>query len=92
MQITLEVVRQTHRQALGHDSFVAAFIKTVEAATVPTAAISADGTLRYNPDFVGKYIACEEDLFCWSCMKSCIPCLDTYQERPDRESCRRYGY
>ena len=65
MQITLEVVRQTLRQALGHDSFVAAFIKTVEeTATVPTAAISADGTLRYNPDFVGKYIACEEDLFC----------------------------
>lgn len=65
MQITLEVVRQTLRQALGHDSFVAAFIKTVEdTATDPTAAISADGALRYNPDFVGKYIACEEDLFC----------------------------
>lgn len=65
MQITLEVVRQTLRQALGHDSFVAVFIKTVEeTASVPSAAISADGTLRYNPDFTRRYVNCEEDLFC----------------------------
>ncbi len=65
MRITLDLVRQTLREALGRESFIASFIKTIEESPdVPTASISYDGTLRYNPGFVAKHIACAEDLFC----------------------------
>jgi hypothetical protein len=65
MKITLETVRSILRESLGRESFVASFVKSVEETeTCPTASISSDGVLRYNPAFATKYIACDEDLFC----------------------------
>jgi hypothetical protein len=65
MKITLETVRAVLREALGRESFVASFVRSVEESEAcPTACISSEGVLRYNPDFVAKYIACDEDLFC----------------------------
>jgi hypothetical protein len=65
MKITLETVRGILREALGRESFVASFIKSVEESdTCPTACISSEGILRYNPAFVAKYVGCDEDLFC----------------------------
>lgn len=64
-RVTLDTVRQTLRQALGRESFVAGFIRTVdENPACPTADITPDGHLRYNPDFVARYVATEQDLFC----------------------------
>ena len=64
MQITLDIVRQTLRRALGSDSFIASFINEVkESPDIPTASINAQGMLRYNPEFVEKLIATREDLF-----------------------------
>lgn len=66
MKITLEIVRQTLRDALGFDSFTAGFISSVEEDhTVVTAGITKDGRLGYNPQFTSKYITCKEDLFCF---------------------------
>lgn len=65
MKITLDSVRSVLRDALGRDSFVASFINRVqEDPSCPTACISADGVLRYNPTFTEKYVSCSEDLFC----------------------------
>lgn len=65
MDITLERVRQILRSALGFDSFTAGFITRVEAnPSIPTAGITHDGRLGYNPEFVEKNITCTEDLFC----------------------------
>lgn len=65
MRITLDLVRQTLRDALGRDSFVASFVKTVEeSGAISTAAISAGGVLSYNPAFTGKYVSDRTDLFC----------------------------
>ena len=65
MRITLETVRAVLRNSLGRESFVASFVQSVEeSASCPTACITADGLLRYNPGFTAKYIANEEDLFC----------------------------
>ena len=65
MRITLDLVRQTLREALGRDSFVASFVKTVEETrAISTAAISADGTLSYNPAFTSKHVTSTSDLFC----------------------------
>ena len=65
MKITLDIVRGVLRDALGRDTFIGLFIGCVEEdANCPTAMISSDGVLRYNPAFTAKYIACEEDLFC----------------------------
>lgn len=64
-RITLDTVRQTLRQGLGRESFIAGFIRAVdENAACPTADITPDGQLRYNPDFVVRYVATEQDLFC----------------------------
>jgi len=64
MKIDLEVVRQVLKEALGFDSFVASFInQVVDDNDQPTAAISAKGILYYNPEFVNKYVTCNEDLF-----------------------------
>jgi len=64
MKISLETVRQILRETLGFDSFTAGFIKSVEEnRDQPTAGISKDGHLCYNPDFVKKYVSCKEDLF-----------------------------
>ena len=65
MRITLQTVRAILSESLGRESFVASFIKSVEESEAcPTASISPEGVLRYNPAFVAKYIACDEDLFC----------------------------
>lgn len=64
MKITLEVVRSTLRDVLGFDSFVAGFITEVqETPDHPTAGITKEGRLIYNPNFVAEYISCKEDLF-----------------------------
>ena len=65
MQITLETVRTTLRDAFGPDSFVASFIaKVVPDDRCPTAAINAQGVMRYNPDFVRQYVTGAQELFC----------------------------
>ena len=64
MRITLSTVRQVLKGALGFDSFTAGFIRNIEEAEwCPTSAINKEGTLVYNPDFVEKYVASQEDLF-----------------------------
>ena len=65
MKITLESVRSILRESLGRESFVASFVRSVEEnQSCPTASISSEGVLRYNPAFATKYVACDEDLFC----------------------------
>ena len=65
MKITLESVRNILRKSLGANGFIASFVKSVgESQSCPTACISSDGVLRYNPDFTAKHITCDEDLFC----------------------------
>jgi len=64
MKITLELVRQVLKEALGFDSFVASFITEVrEDNNHPTAGIAKDGVLAYNPEFVSRYVTCKEDMF-----------------------------
>ena len=64
MKITLEVIRQILKEGLGFDSFVASFITEIhEDPTMPTAGITALGSLAYNPAFVTEYVTCPEDLF-----------------------------
>ena len=64
MKITLELVRQTLRETLGHDSFVAGFITSVQVDSgCPTAGITKEGQLSYNPSFVDEFVATKEDLF-----------------------------
>ncbi len=64
MKITLDLVRQILREALGFESFTAGFITQVtEDPGHPTAGITRDGRLRYNPEFVAKHVSCKDDLF-----------------------------
>ena len=64
MKITLELVRQVFKEALGFDSYVASFITEVrEDDNHPTAGIAKDGLLAYNPEFVSRYVTCKEDMF-----------------------------
>ena len=64
MKITLELVRQILRELLGFESFTARFItKTVEDKDNPSASITREGTLSYNPEFVKKYVQSKKDLF-----------------------------
>jgi len=64
MEITLEIVRQILKEALGFNSFVASFITEVhQDKNHPTAGITKNGELRYNPEFIQKYVSCKEDLF-----------------------------
>lgn len=64
MKINLEIVRQVLREALGFESFTACFITRVrEDPGHPTAGITKDGTLSYNPDFLARYVTSKEDLF-----------------------------
>ena len=65
MHITLETISDLLRRSLGHDSFTAGFVNSVESTTaVPTACINAAGTMRVNPEFVRTHIGTEVDLFC----------------------------
>ena len=64
MKITLELVRQTLRETLGQDSFVAGFITSVQADSgCPTAGITKEGQLSYNPSFIDEFVTTKEDLF-----------------------------
>jgi len=64
MQITLNLIRQVLKEAFGFNSFIASFITEVRPDTShPTAGITKDGIVCYNPEFVSKYINCKEDLF-----------------------------
>ena len=64
MKITLETVRKVLKEALGFSSFTAGFITRIrEDPGHPSAGITKDGTLSYNPGFVSKYVLCQEDLF-----------------------------
>ena len=64
MKIDLETVRQVLKDVLGYDSFSACFITRVcEIADHPTAGITRDGMLIYNPEFVSQYVTCKQDLF-----------------------------
>ncbi len=64
MEITLQTVRETLRNAFGRDSFVASFIKSVSSdENCCTACIDASGVMRYNPSFVKKHITGPADLF-----------------------------
>ncbi len=64
MEITLQTVRETLRNAFGRDSFVASFIKTVSAdENCAPASIDANGVMLYNPSFVGQYVTGPADLF-----------------------------
>lgn len=64
MKITLEVVRQILKDALGFDSFIAGFItQVVEVDEIETACINIEGVLKYNPKFAEAYVSCKEDLF-----------------------------
>ena len=65
MRIDLETVRIVLRQTLGHDSFVASFLRGVaEDPACPSASINAEGVLRYGTGFAEKFISTPEDLFC----------------------------
>jgi hypothetical protein len=65
MRITLDIVREVLRDALGFDSFVASFISEVrENPNHPSAGITRDGRLIYNPEFIARFVATKEDLFC----------------------------
>lgn len=64
MRITLDLVRQTLRESLGRESFIASFLSRVEErGDLSSASIDAEGVLRYNPAFTGKHITCAKDLF-----------------------------
>jgi len=64
MKINLSIVRQVLRDALGFESFTASFINTVvEDSGHPSAKISKEGVMSYNPQFVKRYVTCKEDLF-----------------------------
>ncbi len=64
MKITLSIVRQVLREALGFESFTAGFIQSIEEADWhPTCAIYKEGDLIYNPEFVAKNVISRQDLF-----------------------------
>jgi len=64
MKITLDTIRQTLRCAFGQESFIASFITKVQPDKVcPTSSIDAKGVMRYNPQFVEKYVTDDKDVF-----------------------------
>ena len=63
MQIDLRKIRSVLKNKLGHNSFIATFIKTVTPKTVGTACIDKNGNMYYDPKFIEKYITTPEDLF-----------------------------
>jgi len=64
MEITLGVVRELLRDALGFDSFVAGFVRSVNAdGRVQTACINEHGDILYSPEFVSEHVRTREDLF-----------------------------
>ena len=65
MKITLAAVRDSIRGPFGRQSFVASFITSVEADEgCPTACITAEGHMLYNPSFAEEYLRTQPCLFC----------------------------
>ena len=65
MDIHLDTIRGLMRPTLGYDSFAAGFISATKPDPgLPTACINANGVLRYNQEFVNRYVRTEADLFC----------------------------
>ena len=65
MEINLQTVRQVLRSTFGRDSFIASFITKVKSDEgCRTASIDTEGVMRYNPQFVDKYVTGPADLFC----------------------------
>lgn len=65
MDIQLDTIRALLRPTLGYDSFAAGFISATRPDQgIPTACINAKGVLRFNPEFVDRYVRTEADLFC----------------------------
>jgi Putative metallopeptidase domain len=65
MEINLQKTREVLRSTFGRDSFVASFIKKVQATeNCPTACIDAQGVMQYNPSFVEQFVTSPADLFC----------------------------
>lgn len=65
MKITLDLVRQLLRENFGRESFIASFISSIrETKDIPTACITREGLLQYNPEFTKEHVNSPEDLFC----------------------------
>lgn len=75
MKITLDTVRTVLKNALGFDSYIAGFItQVIEDPQCRTASIDKNGILRYNPEFVDRYVNSSADCFCL-CMHEVSHCL-----------------
>ncbi|MDY6953493.1 MAG: hypothetical protein SWE60_18450 [Thermodesulfobacteriota bacterium] len=84
MRISLNLVREVLKDALGRDSFIASFItKVKEDAAHPTAGITKDGVLHYNPIFTGQYIHSKEDLFALLFHEALHPAFSHFIHRND---------
>ena len=81
MEITLDLVRQVLRRALGFDSFVAGFITSVRAddRATRTAQIDRDGRLTYSPRFVEAKVKTREDVFALIMHETLHPLFDHYR-------------
>jgi len=64
MNLNLQTVRDTLRWSLGRESFIASFIKQVDPVDCPTAQITKEGHLQYNPQFVKEHVTTKQELFC----------------------------
>jgi hypothetical protein len=72
MKITLETIREAIRGPFGRESFVASFIRSVEAnESCPTACINAEGRMLYNPEFAEKHLQTPQSLFCLIAHEMC---------------------
>ncbi len=85
MDITLDLVREVLRRALGFDSFVAAFITSVRAddRATRTAQIDRDGRLTFNPRFVKAKVRSREDVFALIMHETLHPLFDHYRYEAD---------
>ncbi len=85
MKITLDLVRQVLRRALGFESFVAGFITSVRAdgKATRTAQIDSKGRLTYSPKFVEAKVRSREDLFSLVMHELMHPLFDHYRYEAD---------
>ena len=81
MEITLELVRQILRRALGFESFVATFITSVRAddKATRTAQIDSKGRLTYSPKFVEAKVRTRQDVFALIMHELMHPLFDHYR-------------
>ncbi len=85
MKITLDLVRQVLRRALGSDSFVAGFITSVRAddKSTRTAQVDGKGRLTYSPKFVEARVKTRQDLFALLMHETLHPLFDHYRYAAD---------